>query len=130
MKKMNKVIAATMIMAITAAMPAMAGNKKNFGNDNKAKVMVVMNDMDKRDTHHYRHHGYAHHPEMRVCAFKVNRHSAPSHMVARPERIHGVIDAHWNPRTHEVVVRYDARRTTAHHIRHTMESRHHNGHFS
>ena len=28
MKKMNKVIAAMMMMAITFAMPAMAGNKK------------------------------------------------------------------------------------------------------
>ena len=121
MKKINKVIAATMIMAITAAMPAMAVNKKNVGYDKRAKVVVVL---DERGPHHYRHHAYGHHPDMRVCAFRVSHHSSPRHMVAKAERIHGVIDAHFSPRTHEVIVRYDARRTTAHHIRHIMDSHH------
>ena len=121
MKKINKVIAATMIMAITAAMPAMAVNKKNVGYDKRAKVVVVL---DERGPHHYRHHAYGHHPDMRVCAFRVSHYSSPRHMVAKAERIHGVIDAHFSPRTHEVIVRYDARRTTAHHIGRIMDSHH------
>ena len=125
MKKINKVIAATMIMAITAAMPAMAVNEKNLGHDKRAKVVVVL---DERGPHHYRHHAYGHHPDMRVCAFRVSHHSSPRHMVAKAERIHGVIDAHFSPRSHEVIVRYDARRTTAHHIRHIMDSHHHHPH--
>ena len=48
---------------------------------------------------------------------------------AKAERIHGVIDAHFSPRTHEVIVRYDARRTTAHHIRHIMDSHHPHGRY-
>ena len=130
MKRMNKVMAAMMIMAITAAMPAMAGNKKHFAINNNAKVVLVMNNFDKRGPHFDRHHRPAHHPDMRVCVFRVSHHEAPHHMVAKAERIHGVIDAHFNPRTHEVIVRYDARRTTAHHIRHFMASHHHPGRFS
>ena len=127
---MNKVMAAMMIMAITAAMPAMAGNKKHFAINNNAKVVLVMNNFDKRGPHFDRHHRPAHHPDMRVCVFRVSHHEAPHHMVAKAERIHGVIDAHFNPRTHEVIVRYDARRTTASHIRHFMASHHHPGRFS
>ncbi len=126
MKKINKVIAATMIMAITAAMPAMAVNKKNVGYDKRAKVVVVL---DERGPHHYRHHAYGHRPDTRVCAFRVSHYSSPRHMVAKAERIHGVIDAHFSPRTHEVIVRYDARRTTAHHIRHIMDSHHPHGRY-
>jgi len=28
--------------------------------------------------------------------------------VAKAERIHGVMGAYWNPRTHEMTIRYDA----------------------
>ena len=41
---LNKVIAAMMIMAITTAMPAMAGNKKHTNHDKKTTVVVVAND--------------------------------------------------------------------------------------
>ena len=41
MKIMNKVIATMMMMAITTAMPAMAGNKNH--NDKKDKVVAVNN---------------------------------------------------------------------------------------
>ena len=41
MKIMNKVIATMMMMAITTAMPAMAGNKNH--NDQKDKVVAVNN---------------------------------------------------------------------------------------
>jgi len=41
MKKMNKVIAIMMMMSITFAMPAMAGNKNHNGK--KDKVVAVNN---------------------------------------------------------------------------------------
>ena len=58
MKKMNKVIAAMMMMAITFAMPAMAGNKKNnHGKNDKVLAVqatggraVVVNN-DKKGSH-------------------------------------------------------------------------------
>ena len=43
MKTMNKVIAAMMMMAITTAMPAMAGNKNH--NDKKDKVVAKIENM-------------------------------------------------------------------------------------
>ena len=45
---MNKVIAAMMMMAITFAMPAMAGNKNN--NHGKNDKVVVVN-IDKKGSH-------------------------------------------------------------------------------
>ena len=42
------------------------------------------------------------------------------HAVAKAERIHGVMGAYWNPRTHEMTVRYDARVTSARHIMHSV----------
>jgi len=40
--------------------------------------------------------------------------------MAKAERIHGVMGAYWNPRTHEMTVRYDARVTSARHIMHLV----------
>ena len=45
MKKFNKVIAIMMMMSITFAMPAMAGNKPNNHGKND-KVVVVNNEKD------------------------------------------------------------------------------------
>ena len=42
MKTMNKVIAAMMMMAITTAMPAMAGNKNHTNNDKKDKPSGII----------------------------------------------------------------------------------------
>ena len=39
----------------------------------------------------------------------INTQAAHHHAVAKAERIHGVIGAYWNPRTHEMTIRYDAR---------------------
>ena len=50
MKKMNKVIAAMMMMAITFAMPAMAGNHKKPNNHGKNDKVVVVNN-DKKASH-------------------------------------------------------------------------------
>jgi len=135
MKKTIKVIAAMMIMAITTTMPAMAGNKKYGRHDKNTKVVVVVNNnkvahFDKRSVRFDtpKKHGYR--PAVRTCTFRVNRHAANprstnvamlvKHAVAKAERIHGVIDAYWNPRTREITVHYDARVTSARHIRHLV----------
>lgn len=110
---LNKVIAAAMMMAITSAMPAMAGNKKhNHKND---KVVVV----DKKASHFdtYKH---AYRPDVKACTFKLSRHDSHRKYVAKVERMKGVMDTKWNPRTREVTVIYDAKVTSARHIRHFM----------
>ena len=91
---MNKVIAAAMMMSITTAMPAMAGNNN------------------------HRHHAYR--PVVKTCTFRVSRHAAHHHAVAKAERIHGVMGVYWSSRTHEMTVRYDARVTSARHIMHLV----------
>ena len=115
MKMMNKVIAAAMMMAITTAMPAMAGNKKhNNGKNNKVVVVV-----DKKTTH-FNAHKHVYRPDVKACTFKVNRHESHRVAVAKAERIRGVMDTKWNPRTREMTVIYDAKVTSARHIMHFM----------
>lgn len=123
----NKVIAAAMMMAITT-MPAMAGNKHHKNHDKKTTVVVVTNNhkashfdrVDKRTSHFNAHKHHAYRPVVKTCTFRVSRHVAHRHAMAKAERIHGVMGAYWNPRTHEMTVRYDARVTTARHIMHSV----------
>ena len=125
MKKINKVIAAMMMMAITTTMPAMAGNKHH--NDKKTTVVVVNNDkkvshfdkVDKR-TSHYDAHKHAYRPDVKTCTFRVSRHDSHKKVVAKVEHMKGVMDTKWNPRTREVTVIYDAKITSARHIKHFM----------
>ena len=125
MKTMNKVIAAMMMMAITTAMPAMAGNKHH--NDKKPTV-VVTNDrggshfdkVDRTLSHHDAYKGHAYRPEVKTCTFKVSRHENHKKFVAMVENMKGVMDTKWNPRTREVTVIYDAKVTSARHIKHFM----------
>ena len=125
MKKMNKVIAAMMMMAITTTIPAMAGNKHH--NDKKTTVVVVNNDkkvshfdkVDKR-TSHYDAHKHAYRPDVKTCTFRVSRHDSHKKVVAKVEHMKGVMDTKWNPRTREVTVIYDAKITSARHIKHFM----------
>ena len=127
MKKMNKVIAAMMMMAITFAMPAMAGNHKKPNNHGKNdKVVVVNNDkkvshfdkVDKRTSHFDAHKTHAYRPDVKACTFKVSRHDSHKKVVAKVEHMKGVMDTKWNPRTREVTVIYDAKVTSARHIMH------------
>ena len=138
MKTMNKVIALIMMMAITIAMPAMAGNGKKNLNGNKNKVVVVTN--GRRDVHapkvdmHDPHGPKAdmrdprfdaprkpiYRPDVRICVIKLGRHDSHRKVVAKAEHMKGVMDAKWNPRTREVIVRYDANVTSARHILHFM----------
>ena len=135
MKTMNKVIAAMMMMAITTAMPAMAGNKNHTNNDKKDKVVAVNNGkkeshfdkVDKkttvstsRPTHFDTHKKNTYRPDVKTYTFKVSRHDSYKKVVAKAERIDGVMDAKWNARTREVTVRYDANKTSVKYIKHTV----------
>ncbi|MBQ7686903.1 MAG: hypothetical protein IJT28_06695 [Bacteroidaceae bacterium] len=138
MKTMNKVIALIMMMAITIAMPAMAGNGKKNPNGNKNKVVVVTNgrrdvhapkvDMhdphgpkaDMRDPRFNAPHKPIYRTDVRTCVIKLGRHDSHRKVVAKAEHMKGVMDAKWNPRTREVIVRYDANVTSARHILHFM----------
>jgi hypothetical protein len=142
MKKMNKVIAA-MMMAITFAMPAMAGNKKPNNHGKNDKVVVVVNNdkkashfdkVDKKTTvstsrssHFDTHKTPAYRPDVKTCTIKVSRHdshktkvSTIRQVVAKVENMKGVMDTNWNPRTRELIVRYDANKTSARNIKHFM----------
>ena len=125
MKKMNKVIVAMMTMAITFAMPAMAGNKKN--NDKKHDVAAVNNNnkkeshfdkVDKKTSHFDSHRSNAYRPDVKTCTIKVSRHDSYKKVVAKVENMKGVMDTSWNSRTRELTVRYDANKTSARNIKH------------
>ena len=123
---LNKVIAAMMMMAITFAMPAMAGNKPHHNNDKK--VVVVNNDKkgshfdkaDKRTSHFDAHKSHAYRPDVKTCTFRVSHHDSHKKVVAKVEHMKGVMDTKWNPRTRELTVIYDAKITSVRHIRHFM----------
>ena len=125
---LNKVIAAMMMMAITTAMPATAGNKNHANNDKKDKVVAVNNGkkeshfdkVDKKTTHFDTHKKNTYRPDMKTYTFKVSRHDSYKKVVAKAERIDGVMDAKWNARTREVTVRYDANKTSAKYIKHSV----------
>ena len=122
---MNKVIAA-MMMAITTAMPAIAGNKNHTNNDKKGKVVAVNNHksdshfdkVDKKTAHFDAHKKNAYRPDMKTYTFKLSRHNSHKKVVAKVENMKGVKEAKWNPRTREVTVIYDANVTSAHNIKH------------
>ena len=126
MKTMNKVIAAMMMMAITTAMPAMAGNKNH--NDKKDKVVAVNNEkkeshfdkVDKKTTHFDAHKKNTYRPDIKTYTFKVSRHDSHKKVVAKVENMKGVKEAKWNPRTREVTVIYDANVTSARNIKHLV----------
>ena len=128
MKNFNKVIAAMMLMAITTAMPAMAGNKSNRNNDRKDKAVVVNNhkpysnfDRNEKTLPHLNaHKKNAYRPDVKTCTFRVSRHDSHRKVVAKVEHMKGVMDTKWNPRTREVTVIYDAKVTSARHIKHFM----------
>ena len=127
MKKFNKVIAAMMLMAITTAMPAMAGNK-NHHNGKNDKAVVVNNHkseshfdkVDKALSHNDVHKTHAYRPDVKTTTIKVSRHDSHKKVIAKVENMKGVMDTKWNPRTRELTVRYDANKTSARTIKHFM----------
>lgn len=124
---LNKVIVAMMTMAITFAMPAMAGNKSNNHGKND-KVVVVNNDKkgshfdkaDKKTSHFDTSKTHAYRPDVKTTTIKVSRHDSHKKVVAKVENMKGVMDTNWNPRTRELTVRYDANKTSARNIKHFM----------
>ena len=125
---LNKVIAAMMMMAITTAMPATAGNKNHANNDKKDKVVAVNNSkkephfdkVDKKTSHFDTHKKNTYRPNMKTYTFKVSRHDSHKKVVAKVENMKGVKEAKWNPRTREVTVIYDANVTSVRNIKHFM----------
>ena len=125
MKKFNKVIAAMMLMAITTAMPAMAGNK-NHHNGKNDKAVVVNNHkseshfdkVDKALSHNDAHKTHAYRPDVKTTTIKVSRHDSHKKVVAKVENMKGVMDTSWNAHTRELTVRYDAKVTSARNIKH------------
>ena len=133
---LNKVIAAMMMMAITFAMPAMAGHKTtvstsrqpNNHSENDKVAVVVNNDkkashfdkVDKKTSHFDTHKTHAYRPDVKTCTIKVSRHDSHKKVVAKVENMKGVMDTNWNPRTRELTVRYDANKTSARNIKHFM----------
>ncbi len=129
MKKMNKVIVAMMTMALTFAMPAMAGNKKHHNSVKTSSAVTtfhttdrvsVIDKIDRRSTHFDNHGKLIKRPIMKACTIKVSRHVAHKHIIAKAERLYGVMNARYNPRTREVTVIYDGRITSARHIMHSV----------
>ena len=126
MKKMNKVIAIMMMMSITFAMPAMAGNKSNHHNGKNDKAVVVNNHkseshfdkVDKALSHNDAHKTHAYRPDVKTTTIKVSRHDSHKKVVAKVENMKGVMDTSWNARTRELTVRYDAKVTSARNIKH------------
>ncbi len=93
------------IMMMLVANSAMADKKRHIYNDRGADVVVV-------------HKKHSCRPVVKSCTMHIKggRHGGYRSVIARAECIKGVMDARWNPRTHEVIVYYDARMTTARHI--------------
>ena len=124
---LNKVIAIMMMMSITFAMPAMAGNKNNNHGKND-KAVVVNNDKkashfekaDKKASHFDNNRSHAYRPDVKTTTIKVSRHDSHKKVVAKVENMKGVMDTNWNPRTRELTVRYDANKTSARNIKHFM----------
>jgi hypothetical protein len=124
---LNKVIAIMMMMSITFAMPAMAGNKNNNHGKND-KAVVVNNDKkashfekaDKKASHFDNNRSHAYRPDVKATTIKVSRHDSHKKVVAKVENMKGVMDTNWNPRTRELTVRYDANKTSARNIKHFM----------
>ncbi|MBR4521991.1 MAG: hypothetical protein IKO58_02435 [Prevotella sp.] len=119
MKRINMVIVATMTMAITFTMPAMAIARRS-SNTNHDKKAVVTNDrktprvdrVDNRTTH-FDSHRHASHPDVKTCTIKLGRHDSHRKIAARAENMKGVMDTKWNSRTRELTITYDARITSA-----------------
>ena len=118
---MKKMIAAMVMMAMTVAMPVMAGNKHHNHHNHHDKNVVHHKGgphFDKRAAHFDRHH--APRPDMRICTVYLSRFDSPRAAMERAERIHGVAEVKYNPRTRAITVLYDAKVTSSRHIRHAV----------
>lgn len=108
--KTIKMIAALMLMTITAATPATAKNKKVSHFDR----------VEMKASHFDKHHKHAYRPEVKTCTLVLGRHDSHKKLAAKADRMKDVIDTKWNPRRRELTIIYDAKMTSARHIRHFM----------
>lgn len=108
--KTMKMIAAMMIMTITAAMPATANNQRGSHFDR----------IEKKNSHFDRHHRPAYRPEVKSYTIRLSRYESHRQLAARAGRLKGVMDTKWNPRTRELTIIYDAKMTSSRHIRHHL----------
>jgi hypothetical protein len=114
MKKMNKVIVAMMIMAITA-IPAMAGGNvdKNTRPDKKEMRMT-----DHKRNKKVSNHKDCHMPTIEVFSFKVSQRAARhKNVVAAAKAVHGVKEVKLNRHNGMMTVTYDAKKTTPQRIK-------------
>ena len=74
--------------------------------------------VDKALSHNDAHKTHAYRPDVKTTTIKVSRHDSHKKVVAKVENMKGVMDTSWNPRTRELTVRYDAKVTSAHNIKH------------
>ena len=103
-------------------------NKKPNNPDKNDKVVVVNNDKkgshfdkaDKKTSHFDAHKTHAYRPDEKTTTIKLSRHDSHKKVVAKVENMKGMMDTNWNPRTREVTVIYDAKVTSARHIKHFM----------
>lgn len=122
---MNKVIAAMIMMAIANVMPAKADNYKNVNSGRRDHAVVVNNHnkdvhpgkVEKKPTHYDVHHNNAFKADVKSCTIKVSRHTPHNRVVAKVEHVHGVMGTKWNSRTRELIVHYDAHRTSSWNIK-------------
>ena len=113
MKKINKVIAAMMIMAITSV-PAMANNKVD---KKPGKDKVEMRFFDKKKSAK----PYAYRADIKTVTFKVNKKAARHKNVeAMAMAVRGVKDANYNCRSGKITVKYDANKTSVRSIKHAV----------
>ena len=115
---MNKVIAAMIMMAIAYAMPATADNHKNVISGRRDHAVVVNN--HRNPAGHDIHRKPVYRPDIKTCIVKVSRHTPHKYAVAKAKRVRGVMDTKWNPRTRELMIRYEAHMTSARSIRHAV----------
>ena len=115
MKKINKVIAAMMIMAITSV-TAMANNKVDK-KPGKEKDKVEMRIFDKKKSAK----PYAYRADIKTVTFKVNKKAARHKNVeAMAMAVRGVKDARYNRRSGKITVKYDANKTSVRTIKHAV----------
>ena len=114
MKKMNKVIAAIMIMAITTV-PAMAGgNVDKNARPDKKEMRMTDRKQDKKGYDHRDRHAST----IEVITFKVSQRAARhKNVVAAAKAVHGVKDVKLNRHNGMITVTYDAKKTTPQRIK-------------
>jgi len=114
MTTLNNMFAAMLLMALTTSTSALADTKKNSYNNRHTPDAVVTTYHGHGRT--WRDEGKVYRPVIKTCTFRTHRHA-----LAKADRLRGVVETRWNPRTNMLTVYYDARITTSRHIRHAMK---------